>query len=115
MSLCAAPHDMISQHLSLLSLLFALFFTAVGQLLFRMYYVRTNKIYIVTALGMFVAVPVFSYLALLNLTLAFVYMSTALTHVLVLIMSHIFLKEQLAKKQYVSMSLIIAGIIIFNL
>ena len=106
---------MISLHSSLTSLLFALLFTAVGQLLFRMYYVHTKKTYLVTALGTFLAVPLFSYFALLNLTLAFVYMSTALIHVLVLIMSQVFLKEQLTKKQYTSMSLIVVGIIVFNL
>ena len=99
---------------SLASLLAALVFTTVGQLLFRLYYVRTKKIYFAAALGTFMAVPVFSYLALLNLTLAFVYMSTALIHVLVLILSHIFLHEQFTKKQFISISLIVMGIIVFN-
>lgn len=106
---------MIGLHASLMSLLFTLLLTAVGQLLFRMYYVRKKKIYLATALGAFLAVPFLSYLALLNLSLAFVYMSTALIHVLVLIMSHIFLKEHLIPKQYISMSLIVVGIIVFNL
>ena len=83
---------MITLHSSFVSLLFALLSTSVGQLLFRMYYVRTKNIYLAAALGTFLAVPFFSYLALLNLTLAFVYMSTALVHVLVLIMAHMFLK-----------------------
>ncbi|MBU1417910.1 MAG: EamA family transporter [Proteobacteria bacterium] len=106
---------MIGIYSSLASLLFALLCTSVGQLLFRMYYVRTKKIYLVASLGMFLVVPVLSYFALVNLTLAFVYMSTALTHVLVLIMSHMFLKEHLTRKQYLSMSLIVVGIITFNL
>jgi len=105
---------MITLHSSFVSLLFALLSTSVGQLLFRMYYVRTKKIYLAAALGTFLAVPFFSYLALLNLTLAFVYMSTALVHVLVLIMAHMFLKEHLTRKQYISMSLIVIGIIVFN-
>jgi drug/metabolite transporter (DMT)-like permease len=95
-------------------LLCALLFTAVGQLLFRMYYVRTKKKYLITAIGMFLSVPFFSYFALLNFTLAFVYMSTALIHVLVLIMSHLFLKEQLTRKKYASMLFIVIGILIFN-
>jgi drug/metabolite transporter (DMT)-like permease len=105
---------MIGLHASLVSLLFTLLSTAVGQLLFRMYYVRKKKIYLAAALGTFLAVPLLSYLALVNLTLAFVYMSTALIHVLVLIMSHMFLKEHLTSKQYISMSLIVVGIIVFN-
>lgn len=106
---------MTGPHLSLAYLLFALVFTAIGQLLFRLYYVRTKKIYLAAALGTFMTVPLFSYLALLNLTLAFVYMSTALIHVLVLIMSRVCLKEQLSTKQFFSMSLIIIGIVVFNL
>ena len=105
---------MIGTHSSFVFLLLALLCTSVGQLLFRMSYVRTKKIYLAASLGTFLAVPVFNYFALLNLTLAFVYMSTALTHVLVLIMSHMFLKEHLTRKQYVSMSLIVVGIITFN-
>lgn len=106
---------MIALYFSLTSLLFALLFTTAGQLLFRMYYVYNRKAYLTTALCTLLAVPLFSYLALLNLTLAFVYMSTALTHVLVLAMSHVFLKERLTRKQYISMSLIIIGIIVFNI
>jgi drug/metabolite transporter (DMT)-like permease len=106
---------MIGIHTSIMSLLFTLLSTAFGQLLFRMYYVRNKKTYLVSALGAFLAAPLLSYLSLVNLSLAFVYMSTALTHVLVLIMSHIFLKEHLTQKQYISMSLIVFGIIIFNL
>lgn len=106
---------MIDLHASYVSLASALLATAVGQMLFRMYYVRTRKIYLAAALGTFLAVPLFSYLALLNLTLAFVYMSTALIHVMVLALSCLFLKERLTERQYISMALIIAGIVTFNL
>lgn len=106
---------MIALHFSLASLLFALLSTAAGQLLFRMYYVYKRKTYLTAALCTFLAVPLFSYVALINLTLAFVYMSTALTHVLVLAMSHVFLKERFTRKQHISMSLIIIGIIVFNI
>lgn len=105
---------MISAPASLASLALALLSTAIGQMLFKMYYLRTNKQYLIAAMITFLAVPLFSYLALLNLTLAFVYMSTAMIHVLVLAMSHYFLDEVLTRKHYVSMSLIILGIITFN-
>lgn len=105
---------MITSYSSFASLLLALLSTAAGQLLFRMHYVYKKKAYLIAALATFLAVPLFSYLALLNLTLAFVYMSTALTHIIVLVMSRLFLKEQLARKQYISMSLIVIGILVFN-
>lgn len=82
--------------------------------MFRMYYVYAQRIYLLTAFGTFLTVPVLSYLALHNLTLAFVYMSTSLVHVLILIMSHVFLDERLSKNHYISITLIIVGIIIYN-
>jgi len=105
---------MIAPHISMASLCLALLLTAVGQLLFRMYYVRCHKSYLAFALGTFLVVPVFSYFALLNLSLAFVYMSTAFTHVLVLGFSYVFLNEHLETKQYISMAFIVFGIVIFN-
>jgi drug/metabolite transporter (DMT)-like permease len=79
-----------------------------------MYYVHLRKIYLAAALSTFLAVPLFSYLALIHLTLAFVYMSTALTHVMVLILSRMFLKEHITCRQYLSIVLIVIGIVIFN-
>lgn len=105
---------MIGMHSSLTSLFFALLFTALGQMLFRMHFLRTGKKYLIAALVTFMAVPICNYLALLNLTLALVYMSTALTHVMVLMMSHFFLKERLTIKHYISMSLIVLGIATYN-
>ncbi len=99
---------------SLLCLAIALFATATGQLLFKMYYVRARRVFLFSALGTFIIVPAFSYLALLNLSLAAVYMSTAFTNVLVLVMSRIFLDEIIAKRHMIAMAFIVAGIFIFN-
>lgn len=106
---------MITTHYSIISLVFALLLTAVGQLLFRMSFVYNKKGYLAASLSTFLAVPFFSYLSLLNLTLSLVYMSTALTHVLVLVFSYIFLNERIPDTQYLPISLIIIGIIVFNL
>lgn len=99
---------------SVLCLAIALFATATGQLLFKMYYVRARKVFLFSALGTFIVVPAFSYLALLNLSLAAVYMSTAFTNVLVLVMSRVFLKESIAGRHLIAMGFIVAGIVIFN-
>lgn len=105
----------ISLPQSLTALIFALVLTATGQILFRMHYQRTGHLYLAAALGTFAIVPLLIYFALLNLTLALVYMSTALVHVLVLIMSRLVLGEQLVKRHYLAIMLITAGIIVFNL
>lgn len=88
--------------------------TALGQLLFKMYYINGRTGYVIFAVGMFVTVPVFSYLALANLSLAIVYMSTALTHVLVVVMSRIVLHEMLSRRRIVAGGLIVLGVVLFN-
>ncbi len=85
-----------------------------AQLLFRMYHVKSSSIFLIGALILFLLVPFFSYFSLINLPLSFVYMSTALTHVLVLLLSNYFLKEVISMKQRIAISIIIVGIIMFN-
>jgi len=100
---------------SLLYVLLVVLFTATGQLLFRMHFLRSRRTYLVAALGTFLTVPLFSYLALRNLSLAFVYMSSAFTHVLVPILSRVFLDERIGARKALSIALITLGVITFNL
>jgi len=99
---------------SVICLTIALIGTAIGQLFFKMHYQHTGKIFLFSALGTFAMVPVFSYLALLNLSLAVVYMSTALTSVLVLVLSHFFLNERITKQHMMAMVFIVFGVLLFN-
>tara|TARA_R110000822_G_scaffold193550_2_gene331997 strand:- start:62 stop:379 length:318 start_codon:yes stop_codon:yes gene_type:complete len=105
----------MSTNISIISLCVALLSTALGQLLFKIYFKKKKNKYFVGAMTSFLCIPLFSYLALINLTISAVYMSTALTHVLVLIGSYTFLEEKLSTYQYMSMTLIISGITVFNL
>tara|TARA_R110001592_G_scaffold352942_1_gene651413 strand:+ start:2883 stop:3203 length:321 start_codon:yes stop_codon:yes gene_type:complete len=104
----------ISTNISILSLCIAVLSTALGQLFFRMYFLKTQKRYIYSAFASFVIVPLLNFLALKNLTITVVYMSTAVTHILVLLFSFVSLKEKLSMNQGISVTLIISGIIIFN-
>lgn len=106
---------LISTSFSIFSLSVALLSTALGQLFFKMHFAKRQKRYFIGAMLSFVCIPVFSYLALINLTVSAVYMSTALTHIMVLLASYLFLKEKLSTKQGVSIMLIISGITVFNL
>ena len=100
---------------SIVSLIVALLATAIGQLLFKLHYHRPGNGYLYAALGTFILIPPVTYVALLNISLAAVYMSTAISNVLVLIMSRAVLKERITKRHVTAAVLIIAGIVVFNL
>lgn len=99
---------------SLASLAVALLATSIGQLLFKLHYQRPGSRYLYGALGTFILIPPVTYLALINISLAAVYMSTALSNILVLVMSRIVLKERITRRHAIAATLIIIGIIVFN-
>ncbi len=101
-------------NLSIFCLVLALFATATGQMFFKMHFQHVGSVFLFLALGTFAIIPVCSYLALLNLSLAAVYMTMALTNVLVLVMSHFFLKERITKRHIVAVTFIVFGVLLFN-
>jgi len=105
----------MSVGLSVLCLPVSLIAVAVGQLLFKMHCLRRRKLLLFLSFCAFILGPVFSFLALHHLSLSVVYMSTALTNVLVLVLSRIFLHENITGRHMVSMGFIVAGIVIFNI
>ena len=96
------------------SLIAALVGTALGQLNFKLFFVK-NKCWqnMIFAIVFFCAVPFCAYFALRQLTIGLVYMCTAATQLMVLCLSHYILKEKLTKNHTVSLILIIAGILIY--
>ena len=99
----------------LVYLLLAVTLTGIGQLLFRMHYLRAGYAHLTAALGTFLAVPLLNYLALRILPLGTVYMSAAVTHILVTIMSRVVLHERISGRKALSILLITLGILTFNL
>ena len=93
----------------------AIFFTSAGQLLFKYYSKTKHKLILIPTFFSFIAVPFFSYKALIGLTIDTVYMATAITIVLVLFGGIIFFKEKISKAQLLSSLIIILGIIIYNI
>lgn len=100
---------------SIVGLVIALLATAIGQLLFKLHYQRPGNRYLYGALGTFILIPPVTYVALVNISLAAVYMSTALSNVLVLVMSRVVLKERISRRHAMAATLIIVGIMVFNL
>jgi uncharacterized membrane protein len=93
----------------------AVLLTAVGQLLYKLYFIKKNRAYVIGAVATFIAVPAFNYLALATLSIDVVYMATALTVILVMLASYLFLNEHINRKQVIGTILITIGIIVYNL
>lgn len=104
----------MSTSLAVFSLVGALFATSVGHINFKLYYLRSKNIYLVVSLFFFGMAPVLSFFSLIRLSLGTVYISTAFTQVLILILSKTILKENINKDHIISMFFIVFGIIIYN-
>ncbi|HEX4299658.1 MAG TPA: hypothetical protein VH327_02200 [Gammaproteobacteria bacterium] len=95
------------------ALVAGLLFTAGGQVCFKHYYTTRRRLDLFSALALFGLVPVVNFLALRGLSFGLVYMSTAVTQVLVLFMCWGFLGETLKRTTLPGIVLILAGIIIY--
>lgn len=92
----------------------ALLSTAFAQLAYKLHFVRAaGRVWLVTAVVLFVGASGFAYLALTSLTIGMVYMSTALTHLLVVGLSRWVLKEPLSADHGVALALIVTGIVVY--
>jgi drug/metabolite transporter (DMT)-like permease len=86
-----------------------------GQVYYKLYF-RTRKLpHLVLSIAIFLTAPIGSYLALRHLSIGLVSMSTAITQIIVLGLSHRILKEQLTRYHALAMLLIISGVIIFSI
>ncbi|MGM0641819.1 MAG: EamA family transporter [Thermotogota bacterium] len=93
----------------------AVIFTALGQLLYKLYFTHKMRYFLTLAIFCFLLVPLFNYRALTELTIDIVYLSTSIKVALVLLFSYIFLNEHVSKQQIWSSLFIIVGIILYNL
>ncbi|MDD1697767.1 MAG: EamA family transporter [Methanoregula sp.] len=69
---------------------------------------------VITAYALLVFVTVITVIALKEVPLKMVYAITSLNFVVVTILSHWILKEQIGKRMIVALGLIVSGILIFN-
>lgn len=93
----------------------AIGFTATAQLFFKLFNQKHRLAYLLLSIALFGLTPFMSYLALKELELSVVYMSTAITYVLVMYLARIVLKETIDKRQIYAVSLIVVGVLTFNI
>jgi|CXWL01.1.fsa_nt_gi multidrug transporter EmrE-like cation transporter len=101
--------------MTLLPLVLAIVSTAGAQVLYRLFFLRQEKIYLVATIGLFCLAPGMSYLALKHWPMSTVYMSTGLTYALVLALAKLLLGETISRRKMQAMLLIVGGVVIFNL
>ena len=93
----------------------AIGFTATAQIFFKLFHQKRRFTYLLLTVALFGLTPFMSYLALKALDLSVVYMSTAITYVLVMYLARIILKETINRRQVYAVSLIVVGVMIFNI
>jgi len=96
-------------------LLIALVATAAGQVVFKHASERRSRPMTVAAVALFCFAPPASYFALNTLSLATVYVSTAITQLMVVVVAMLCFGERYSTVQWAGLSLILAGVIVFNL
>ena len=90
--------------------------TAIGQLGFKHASLRRSRRETIAAAAIFCAAPIASFLlALRQLSIATVYVSTALSQIIVVMMSLKLFQERYSGQQWAGLALILAGVVIFNL
>lgn len=92
----------------------SLFSTAVAQVAFKAYFRQRQRAILAIALLMFLLVPWTTYKALHGLTLATVYVATAASQLLVVLLSLLLLGERYSRRQAIGFCLVLAGVILFN-
>lgn len=97
-----------------LFLFMALGATALGQLVYKRACVVASRRMTAIAIVIFCVAPISSFLALNFLSLATVYVSTAISQVIVVLASISFFGERYSSRQWVALCLILAGVFIFN-
>jgi drug/metabolite transporter (DMT)-like permease len=89
--------------------------TAAAQIAFKSYF-RTYRWWtLVGTIGLFLLVPYTTYNALRGLPLATVYVATAVSQLLVVLLSLLLMGERYSPRQYIGFALVLFGIVIYNL
>lgn len=99
--------------LSYTCLFMAIMSTAFGQVFYKKYSLDRRLIYLALTLGFFLINPVFSFLALKNISVDIVYVSTSLTILTVAVLSRIFLGEIMPARTWTAIAIIVAGVFIY--
>lgn len=89
--------------------------TAAGQLLFKHASMARSRTFTLYAIIAFCIAPIGAFMALHSLSLATVYICTAISQLVVVLASMALFGERYDPRQWTGLGLILAGVIVFNL
>lgn len=87
--------------------------TALGQMAYKLYFARRALPVLAAAVLLFLTATACTYLALKGLSIGMVYMSTAVSQLLVAGLARLVLKETLTRDHGVALALIVAGVVLY--
>jgi len=99
-------------------LIVLLLMTAIGHLLMKYSVHQSGKrriLFMALAIGIFVPVPVLTYFALKTLTMAAVFLSTAVIPVITTLGGSYFFNESLGRHNWIGLTLIVSGVTLYAL
>ena len=91
----------------------AITLTATGHIFYKIYALNNRLPFLVLTAITFVLIPCFSFLALRELTIAQVYLCTAMVPILTTIGAKVFIKEKITKHHIIGLTLITIGTILY--
>ena len=102
------PFD-ISLQVSVIAAVFTIVFTTIGHIFFKRYAIAKNFILLAITLFLFLCIPVFSYLALQNLSIDQLYICTAFVPVLTVLSGKFFFREHVRQNHAIGIALTMIG------
>ncbi|MFQ5508346.1 MAG: hypothetical protein ACE5FN_03305 [Leptospirillia bacterium] len=91
----------------------AIVLTALAQVTYKLYFRAHRRALVLLSVGLFLSASLMAYLALKGLSIGMVYMSTAITQILMAGLSRFILKETFSRDHAVAMTMIVTGIVIY--
>jgi len=88
--------------------------TACGQITYKLFSTTRRRVFFASALGLFITAQLANYIALHRLSIGTVYIGTGITHVLILVLSRVVLKETLTRDHLIAVLLIVSGLLLYG-
>ncbi|KGI78508.1 DMT family transporter [Oleiagrimonas soli] len=88
--------------------------TVIAQIAFKRHYITKRYLDLMVAIGLFCLAVPFTFLAAHQMGIGRVYISTALSYVLTPIAARFAFGEYLGLRQWGALTLIVAGVIVYN-
>jgi len=100
---------------ALISLAIAIVATTFGQISFKYYALHQRRVMLLVAIGLFGAIPLFTFFAVRGLGLGTVYVSTGVSYVLIAVMGKLIFKERVGAGHGLALALILSGCALYGL